>query len=453
MRNALVTLSGVGLLACLILSSCVVKEDKSDDDDDGGSAGKGGNSGTTTTPANTSTGGKGGSTATSATQAKGGTTATVTYTPSTGGTTSGSAAPPCEKLLEQLKTSPEQVCSQSKQEATFTKMNMLIVLDKSGSMNGIPEGYTKSKWAGAVDALKKSLDPNNALISYGIALYPYASPVAATTCELSEADDAVNVKVGPAVDTVPQINALMASTSPGGGTPTAAALTAAYEYYTRGAGIGLEGKKYVLLVTDGGPNCNANITCGPETCTAFLDKSPSLSSCWNGGVANCCDKEAGVVGGVNPPTLCLDDVAVTAELNALRTAGIDTFVIGIPGSEAYASYLDTFAEAGGEPVVGKARKYYEVTGETGLADAFKTITTSLVSSCVVPLAEPPKDKMAINVAIDCSPLPQKTGDFTNWTYDAANQSIVIEGAKCDQIKSTGVNRIDVVNGCPVYIIE
>jgi hypothetical protein len=104
-------------------------------------------------------------------------------------------------------------------------------------------------------------------------------------------------------------------------------------------------------------------------------------------------------------------------------------------------------------VVGKTRKYYEVTGETGLADAFKTITTKLVNSCDVPLSEAPKDRNAINVAIDCSPLPQKTGEVVNWVYDDATQSIVIQGTKCEQIKSSGVQRIDVVNGCPVYLIE
>lgn len=462
MRKASVTLSGAGLLACLILSSCVVKEDKSDDDD-GGSSNKGGNtSAATTQPSNGNTGnvGKGGSTAaassTSTSLATGGAssvTGTQTTSFATGGSTGGIVAAPCDGLLEQLKTSSDQVCSQSKQEASFTKMNMLIVLDKSGSMNSTPEGYTRTKWAGAIDALQKSLDPNSTLISFGISLYPYASPVPAATCELGSGDDAVNVKVGPALDTVPQINTLMANTSPGGGTPTAAALAAAYDYYTRGSGIGLEGTKYVLLVTDGGPNCNASLTCGTETCTAFMDKSPSQSSCWNGGVPNCCDPDVASAGAIDPRALCLDDLAVTAQLDSLRSAGIHTFVIGIPGSEAYANYLDIFAEAGGEPVVGAARKYYEVTGESGLADAFKTITTSLISSCVVPLTEKPKDTNKINVAIDCSALPQMTGEQRNWSYDEASQSIIIEGAKCEQIKAAGVNRIDVVNGCPVYVLE
>lgn len=431
MRKVIFILSSVGLLASLFASSCIIKEDKGD----GGSAGKG-------------DGGGGNSIFTGGTSGispdAGGATGNV------GGSGPNSTEPPCEGLLEQLGASSDTVCSQSNQSAKFTNINMLIVLDKSGSMSSTPAGYQKSKWAGAIDALKKSLDPADPLISYGIALYP---AVDGGTCDVADGAGAINVGIGPASDTVGQINDLMAATTPGGGTPTAAALAAAYDYYTKGDGIGLEGTKYVLLVTDGGPNCNSDIRCGTETCTAFLDKSPAQSSCWDGGVANCCDESSSVPGGPFPPSLCLDDGAVVAQLDALRSAGINTFVIGIPGSEAYATYLDGFAEAGGQPIVDGARKYYEVTGESGLADAFKTITTSLVGSCTVPLNERPQDKNKINVAIDCSPLPKSTGDQVNWTYDEENQSIIIEGPKCEQIQNVGVKRIDVVNGCPVFVVQ
>ncbi|HEY5958379.1 MAG TPA: hypothetical protein VIV60_17565 [Polyangiaceae bacterium] len=451
MQKALVTLSGAGLVACLVFSSCVVKESKDDDNDGGSDSGKGGGSSVATGGARaTTTAGvpKGGTPAVTP-----GATGGAYVAPSTG-VGGGEAAAECVGLLEQLKKSPEQVCSQSKVEAHYSKMNMLIVLDKSGSMTAIPSGYSKSKWAGAVDAIKASLNPNDPLVSYGIALYPYASPVPASTCELPSGQDAVNVRVGPAVQTVPLINDLMSNTTPGGGTPTAAALGAALDYYTKGAGIGLDGTKYVLLVTDGGPNCNKDINppCGADTCTAFMDKSPALANCWDGSTPNCCDPSV-QTGALDPRALCLDDVSVTTQLNALHAAGINTFVIGIPGSEAYAAYLDGFAVAGGEPVVGKARKYYEVTGESGLTEAFKTITTKLIKSCEVPLIEAPKDRSAINVAIDCAVLPQKTSDVVNWVYDDATQAIIIQGPKCEQIKASGVTRIDVVNGCPVYVIE
>ncbi len=428
MRKILAILSGSGLLVALFSSSCIVKEKV---DEAGGEAASGGSRPFVNL--------LGGSTANAST---------------TSGTTGGAIGPePCPDLLQQLKTDPKLVCSQQKVEASFTKINLLIVLDKSGSMGAVPEGYMQTKWAGAIDALKKSLDPTSTLISYGIMLYPSVAPDAAASCDVGVGQDAVNVAIGSAAETVPQINALMAAASPGGGTPAAAALGAALDYYTKGDGVALDGAKYVLFVTDGGPNCNSAVSCSVESCTAFMDKSPQMASCWNGGVANCCDRVNQVSGAFDPHTLCLDDVAVTARLEALRGAQINTFVIGIPGSEVYGQYLDSFAVSGGVPVADQPRKYYEVTGESGLREAFDAITTRLVGSCIIQLATPPWDTNAINVAVDCSVLPQKTGVQVNWDYYAVNNTIEIQGGMCEKIKAVGVNRIDIVNGCPRVIIE
>lgn len=439
MRKALVTLSGAGFIVSLILASCVVKEE-SDDDDDGGGNSKGGavSTSSTTKPIVSATGGA----------------QNTTPLPSNGGaiatsTAAGTKEPACPDLLQKLSTGSD-VCSATETAADYSHINMLIVLDKSGSMTAIPTGDTKSKWVGATEALQQALNPNETLVSYGFMLYPYASPVAATSCEISPGEAAVNIQVGTASDTVPKIAQLMKDTTPGGGTPTAAALQSAFDYYTKGAGMALDGQKYVLLVTDGGPNCNVNLTCQADACTSNLDKSGNCGTT----IANCCDPANKVAGGVDPQSLCLDDQGVRTQLDALRSQGIKTFVIGIPGTEAYASFLDTFADAGGVPVVPTAEKphrYYEVKNQAELLTAFKTITTSLVRDCNVQLAEKPLDLSKINVAIDCAELPQKTGDAVNWEYIPATQTIEIKGTKCEVIKSVGAKRIDVVNGCPTIV--
>jgi hypothetical protein len=420
MRKALVTLSGAGLLASLLFSSCIVKE-KDGGDATGGTTGMS-SGGTVSIRGGADSGNVGGSGPTTTAQ--------------------------CPGLLDTFGQSASGVCSTSKQAAEFSQINMLIVLDKSGSMTSTPPGYSKSKWDGAVASLKTALKPTETLVHYGFMLYPYLAAGEVTNCELADGALAVNIGVGLAADTVPAINELMANTTPKGGTPTASALSAALEYYTAGAGMNLVGAKYVLLVTDGGPNCNDNVICGPETCTANMDKSLSCGT----GVYNCCDISMAVAGRPNPQSLCLDDKAVLDQINALSSEDIKTFVVGIPGTEAYAAYLDTFAEAGGVPVTdpSKAHKYYEVTGESGLVQAFTAITTSLVRSCTVPLEKAPMDLNNINLAIDCNPVPQKTGDAFNWQYVADQQAIVIEGSQCTRIESTGVNRVDVVLGCPPY---
>lgn len=448
----------LGLVASLLgiaLGACT----KVEDDDNSPSKGRGGANATGGATATlTATKGKGGATATTTTS-KGGATTTTTSSTGTGSGSlggngsGGTTATPCPDLLNILNPGEAGVCSTANVAASFSQINMLIVVDKSGSMNTVPPGYSNSKWVGAVNSLKEALKPGETLIRYGLMLYPYSTKTATTTCELADGDAAVNISVGSAATTVPAINELMGKTTPSGGTPTAKALDSALKYYTTGPGVVLDGPKYVLLVTDGGPNCNGAITCAPETCTANMDKSPAVCGAPDG-VANCCDGTA-TAGSISPQSLCLDDLNVLGRLQDLAAAGIKTFVVGIPGTEVYASYLDTFAKAGGVPVTDptKTHSYYEVTGESGLLETFNAITTSLVRSCKVPLQDTPKDLSNINVAIDCSPIPKSTAGVPNWHYDATLKSIVIEGTQCTRIETTGVNRVDVVLGCVPFEIN
>src|SRR5260221_473533 len=109
-----------------------------------------------------------------------------------------------------------------------------------------------------------------------------------------------------------------------GFTPTAAALDLALTYFTTGAGASLTGDKYVLLATDGGPNCNSSLTpaCGYSTCTVNLDNQCGA----DGRTTNCC-----AVSIVGSTVLCLDAAATTAKITALRTAGVKPVAVGIPG--------------------------------------------------------------------------------------------------------------------------
>lgn len=432
MRRAFLTLFSAGIIASLIFSSCTIEKDDDDDDDND----DGGNTSATASGGNTST----------------------TRSPFQGGSTSENTnqdtivQPPCPGLVDAIKqkTGDTNTCGETEKPAQYAKINMLIVMDKSGSMTDTPPGYTKSKWLSAKESLNTALKADDPLVSYGFMLYPYKAAEPAAGCVIPTGTDAVNIPIQGAAASVPAIHGLLAQTEPGGGTPTAGALKAAYEYYTVGAGRDLIGQKYVLLVTDGGPNCNAAIgSCPPERCTANLDQ---FGTCGPNGIANCCDPSFTVGTGEPANTLCLDDAAVNAQLQSLREAGVGTFVIGIPGSEVYASYLDTFADVGGYPVAGKPHKYYEVINPTDLELAVQQITTSLVRDCNIPLVRAAEDKTEINVAVDCNALPQKAADQTdNWVYHEETKTIEILGNQCAVIKATGAKRLDVVTGCATVI--
>jgi len=377
--------------------------------------------------------------------------ASATGGSSSGGTDAGTAAsagdgndgvPQCGALAG-LGT-----CGGTHVEAKLRTVNMLLVIDKSGSMDDQPKGFDQNKWSAMKSALDTALGKVATQMNLGLVLYPYNKTQAilldgceleGNCCELPTEDSGVVVDVQPGTVAVDQINSALAQTGPGGGTPTAPALAAALDYFTNGAGSTLEGDNYVLLATDGGPNCNDSLFCMPDECTTNLD-----GNCKTG---NCCEDPSAHF-------QCLDYVAVKDQLRALTTAGISTFVVGIPGTEAYATYLDDFADLGGVAATSGGHKYYAVSadmGVEGLASVFESITTQLVHSCDVDLPQAPSNINQVNVAIDCDLVPRNTdATISGWDYDQEMNpsSVIVHGPACDSLQNTGAQRVDVVFGCP-----
>jgi hypothetical protein len=225
----------------------------------------------------------------------------------------------------------------------------------------------------------------------------------------------------------------------------AAALERAFDYYTTGEGRNLVGDKYVLLVTDGGPNCHTSAvsSCEGDKCTRNLDPDPNCNL-----ATNCCSTAALAVN-------CLDDGSVNTAIGNLAAGGIKTIVVGIPGSDPYVQYLNLFAQTGGMPQTGGTTAYYAVAesaGATGLADTLTAITIDLVKSCVITYTKPPDDPGLVNVLVDCELVPENPsadgGDGSFWTLDLATGTITLGGPICEKILKQGVNRVDYVFGCP-----
>jgi hypothetical protein len=400
-----------------------------------GGSGTGGSGGTAASGGSAGTAATGGSGATDSGAGTGGT--------SSGGTGgSGTTRPPeCETLvgLEQ--------CGSSAVTAEFRTPNMLVVIDKSGSMDDTFGTGTK-KWDAMKQALDAVLNASATQISFGLELYPFSQdpsqPITLDCgdrcCEHASSPTAINVPIESGTTGVPKILSALNSTSPGGGTPTAAALQRAYDYFTSGAGASLQGDRYVLLATDGGPNCNAQLTCQPATCTSVMDgKCPDTQCC-----------------ALNDPVAhqqCLDDAEVLKQITALKNAGIPTFVVGIPGTEAYRTYLNQFAVAGGVPATGGTDSYFAVDtsgGTEGLVEVFTEITRQLVRSCDIQLTANPPDPNQMNVVINCEVLPPSSPDGSSWSLNETTQpnTVVLAGPVCDWIQTVGAQRVDILYGCP-----
>jgi hypothetical protein len=352
---------------------------------------------------------------------------------------SSNGPPACENIAAETNK-----CGGSSVNANFKTVNILLVIDKSGSMDDRPTGFDNNKWVSLKQALDAALTPVAKDVNIGLLLYPFSliEPIqlACTErcCEVPVGVDAINVPIAPGLESVGAVLDALDATSPGGGTPTADALQGAIDYFTKGDGLALEGERYVLLATDGGPNCNTDNSCGADRCTTNLDNQCSRPNCCEGKLAE----------------RCLDDVRVTEKVQTLKDAGIGTFVVGIPGTEAYASYLDAFAEAGGfvNPAP-DSRKYYEVKAEggvEGLVDVFNTITTQLVRACDIELANPPLDTTNVRLYVDCEGIPRGEEDDPNWEIDIDVEPSVLrlKGDSCTRISNQGAERVDVIFGCP-----
>jgi hypothetical protein len=349
-------------------------------------------------------------------------------------------------------------CGSDAVTATREPVNILLVCDKSGSMicKADPDS-TSTLWEATTTALEVALLSTNRNVHFGLQTYPknVGLDCYPDCCAMPEdEEEGVTVPVAAGDDHREAILTQLNRTSPGGGTPTADALAKAFSYYSTGSGRDLEGDRFVLLATDGGPNCNEGLECDVDECTLNIDDQCELP---NDG--NCC--ESNTEG-------CLDDNGTLDQIKLLRGIGVDTFVIGLSGSEEYAVQLDSFAVAGGRARTGADEDYYKVGAEgssDGLRKVLNKITRDLVQSCDIQLSESPQDPNKLNVAVDCDVIPRgddpgdegeggnggdpaDTTDFWDLDTNTSPPTVRIRGDICDKIESEGVERVDIVRGCP-----
>ena len=395
--------------------------------------------------------GSAGSGATSGNGARGG-SSDAGATPSGGdaGTTAGGSgggggvSPPCSSVTGLDDCEPDFGVAQ------WRRANLLLVVDKSGSMQSTPEGYGTNKWHAMTNALSAVLSDVRGTLNLGLEFFPATGtdvPIppdcaSADLCCAMPSRSRMDVDIGPGETTVPEILALLSAVDPAGGTPTAIALAHAAEYFDWGPGSSLEGDRYVLLATDGGPNCNPDVSCTVEECTLNIEDS---AGCPPDGFS-CCDNNA---------TACLDHDETLTQIQNLADLGVQTIVVGIPGTEVYGSRLDAYAEAGGFQRPDGETGYYAVASSGGaeaLADTLREVTTSLVDLCEILVSEPFPNPNQVNVAVDCVLVPcgEPADSGSHWYFDDPEDPslIILDGPICDTIRRGDATRIDLLFGCP-----
>jgi hypothetical protein len=331
-----------------------------------------------------------------------------------------------------------ETCGASPFGADQVEAHVLLVVDKSASMTDTPSGFSTDKWSAVKASLSEALSSVQSDVSFGLELFPYPD-----SCNVPTGGT-VNVDVGPGTETVPALLDALDATGPSGGTPTAMALAQALEYFTTGAGAALPGRKYVLLATDGGPTCNGALSCGTDQCV------PNLEGRCPEAITNCCDP---VEAGPGAERGCLDDAATLAEVSALHSAGVSTFVVGIPGSQLFSDSLDAFAVAGGVPNSEGPSSYFAVDDPQALTEVLASITSSLVTTCDLQLESVPPALNRLNVEVDGVVISQ--GGADGWVLDTATSppTVVLQGETCRHIETQGAESVRVVYGCPTVQIQ
>jgi len=310
------------------------------------------------------------------------------------------------------------VCGDEEHTALTTYPLLYFVFDASGSMGQFDGGQTR--YAQVREAALDMTSSLGALVRVGAAVFPSASGDGCVA-----GDEVYSPKVGPGA-----VFASSIDVAPNGGTPTAATLRALLPELAAAPD-----PKVVLLATDGAPNCNPDKPCDASACMINIDGLCPTD------VGNCCEPPQGIYEN------CVDRLATLQAIQDLKNAGVNVYVIGIPGSELYGTILDQMALSGGVPQSGQSTYYYKVDDLGTLGDLFKQIGSSLVS-CTFDLADPPEAPGLTNVYFDGEVVVADPTD--GWVWIDAD-TIELEGAACDSLKSGAVKKVRVVSGCPTVM--
>jgi hypothetical protein len=289
---------------------------------------------------------------------------------------------------------------------------ILIIFDRSVSMldpatggscgNPTPCG---SKWMEMTSAIEKVVTQTDTTVDWGLQFF-------------AETNSACGVAAAPEVGVAPgngaAITAALTAAAPGGHTPTRLAVQAGTAYLKART---TPNPKYILLATDGIPNCIP----GTKSQTAY------------------------------------DMAGSTAAVASALAMGIPTFVLGVGtgGSSMDAMVFDptltSLAMAGGKPRAGTPN-YYHVSSSADVVAALSSIQGQ-ANSCVFNLRQVPPDPSNIAVrGSNNTRIPQDPTHAEGWDYGPGMKSVQLYGSYCAHVVDGTLTDIQAIFGCPSQII-
>lgn len=365
--------------------------------------------------------------------------------PATGGAGTGSLIDGGIAIDGHVSDGPPTCGGQTLEAITHPPL-LYFVIDRSGSMGDAIDASGTTKYAAALGAIGSLLDVVGSRVRYGAAIYPATD--LDSSCQAGF--QLFPPTLGDAPNKIPEngrgpiLRELMnrlAGYNPGGATPTAATLSALTPRIQTFAASG--DPTLILLVTDGAPNCNVAASCDSSACIPDIEAARTQQGSVCGRDFSCCDRSLDVNAGAN----CIDGDETEAAVQVLETAGIRTFVVGMPGSEAYAKTLNRLAVAGGSARA-TSPSYYAVSDAEALSGALLEIGTSVSIPCEIELVDAPPDRSLVNVYFDANVVPRDPDN--GWDYSGA-AALVLSGDACRTLQSGGVREVQIAYGCQTIV--
>jgi hypothetical protein len=286
-------------------------------------------------------------------------------------------------------------------QAELREANMLIVLDRSGSMWEGTDGHSnvpweETKWYIALSAIDGLLSAVTGPVNLGLVLFPHSEATACTGCDSAQACMPGNVLVDVGPDTGDAIRDELDSILPECCTPTGATLSSYLGYEPL---ADPDADNYILLIAD-----------GRETC-----------------------------GG--------DAIAAAAALRA-QDPPVRTYAIGFGGGVDPVE-LSEIAKAGGTAREGEPA-YYQADDAGELETALADITVEAFS-CIHRVEGPPLDPDAVRVYIDGELLPRDPERELGWDYDRERNELSFHGPVCEALQAGEIGDLAYVQSCELVI--
>lgn len=308
---------------------------------------------------------------------------------------------------------PSQVCNATtkkcelgsgcgKSEFTITQLapNVMILLDRSGSMSGDAGG--DSRWNVAKKAIAQVTTKFEDKLRFGLATY--------SSCK-SGGCSAGSIVVPIADKNAAAINSFLAKTVDQGSSN----------------GQGTSGGLIQYLCDSGDPETSTGKSLAALVGQASLQdpaRSNAVILLTDGAESSECKGSC-------------DGPCGAGQLLA-QTPSVKTYVIGLGVNP---TAIDAIAAAGG------TTKSVPSSNQTELDAAFNKVADA-VASCDYVLDNAPTDANGIYVYFNNDPTGVPKDGSNGWSYDPQTKKLSFHGSSCTQLKGGTVSDIDVVYGCP-----